>query len=339
MAKKPDDRPFAQKSTVRSRREAEKRAAERHAAYEAALRESRAPRPEQPSAAPRKSLAAAAGPSRGASRNAGSPTPPSLVKVPPLAPSLHEQRIKGSIPKEVVINPNRRLAGYATLLVLAVLATALMGAPILGQEVRVTPLVVGALISALCLERVLHWIPRASKKTRIASAFLMIFIFISFGMGVVNQVVIDGKVYPVWSETAKAFNLSEDIYDDLVVIRENDRYLALPAEQARTHSNEIVTAITSSRAIADRWNPSLHADAPSEAFLDTMRELNASADAQSKALDLLGQDLLQPDQGRQSNISSTRAASVQSFINATDQLRQASNPYGFDPTASEGPVE
>lgn len=340
MANKPDDRPFAQKSTVRSRREAEKRATERRAAYEAALRENRTARREQPSAAPRKSLATV-GPLSGVGPGAKAVIlPPPIATAPPAAPSLHEKRLRESLPKEAkVIHPNRRLTFYSILMVAAVLATCMLGAPILGQELRLTPLIIGTLISLLSLERVAHWLPRASKKPRIASVFIMLFIFASFTMGVVNQVVIDGKVYPVWSETAKAFSLSEEIYDDLVIIRENDRYLALPSEQARTHSNEIVAAVASSLAIADRWNPSLHADAPSDAFLGTMRELNASADAQAQALDLLSQDLLQPDAGRQSTIASTRVAAVQSFVNATDQLRQASNPYGFDPTASEGPVE
>lgn len=307
------ERPFAHKSTTRSRREAERRAAATRAAYEAAIRK---PAP-----------------------SVTTPVTKGSKKVPKKLKKINNvTSVKP--PKEAKEpSPGRRLSFYGIAFTLTALATVMLGAPILGQETNWKYLGVGIAVSLMLFERVWHWTPLASTGVRTFAIGFMVLMSIFFTVGVLNQVEIDGKAYPVWSDTAKAYTLSEEIYADLLIIRENDRYLELPSEQARTYSNEIKIATTTSLEIANKWNPSVERELPNEEFLVVLRDINAAADAQAQALDLLSQDLLQPDVSRQSNISTKRAASVESVTDAILYLRQATGPYGFDPIISKGPVE
>lgn len=311
-----ENRPFAQKSTVRSRREAEKRAAEARRRYEEALRaQNSAPFSSKSSQShfepPRYQDSSPAG----------------------LAPELAKVRVKPRL------NPNRRLAAYVSLTTLAALGTVLYGAPLFGRGTNLIVLIGGGAAVFVFGERALHWFSRVSRKAKIIAASLPALLAVFFILGVRSQVVIDGTVFPAWSPEVKAYKLSNQIYDDLVVLRNNDAYLTLPAEQARSRSSDITAAAKTSAAIAAKWNPSSVKSPLSSEFLTVMNDINSSAYAQSKALDLLGQNVLQYDAGRANDITSLRQASVETFITATNDLRTATSPYGFDPTAPKGPVE
>lgn len=339
MGKEPETRPFAQKSTVQSRRAAERRAMERKAAFESAIetnRKSLAPKPQQHTN------------TRAGSGEHFPPPLPARVDMSKIEKSKKKaskaKPIKKSATKkaervEKDANPKVKVITYTVLLSLTILATLMLGAPILGREADVTFLTVGGILALLFLERLWNWVPKASRKTSTISILVAVIFLAFFGAGLKTQVVIDAQAYPVWSDTAKAYRISEDVYADLLTMRENDRYLELPADQARTYSNEITAAATNSLKIADKWNPASAGELPSPDFLNVYRDVNAAAVAQGQALELLSQDLLQPDPSRQSNIATKRVASVESIALGISELRSATAPYGFDPITPKGPVE
>jgi hypothetical protein len=228
---------------------------------------------------------------------------------------------------------------YSLLIALVVMVAITVATPLLGAEYSTPYLVVAALAFFVVLERVVHWARRVELAARVlipGAGALLLGLFL---VGVFTQPIINGRVYLSTSDTAVAYELSNDVYDDLLVLRDNDRYLGMPAEQARTYVDEVAAAAESAQAVADRWNPSVERDLPSPAFSSVLRDVNASADYQAQALRELSDNLSQPDAARAVRIDTARRSSVASFVTALNELRQAGNLYGFDPTYTEGPVE
>lgn len=356
------ERPFAQKSTAKSRRDAERRAAALRAEYEAAVKQHSVlnkPKLSQMGNQPQQQQQAVNSPNQRPSNpqnqansnrslngfQASNENPLNVSKNPTLVKKtdkVSKKRKKVKVRKEVqkkTPNATFKLAGYTFAALIVILLTILYGAPILGRELNWTILASGGIITLVLLERTISWLPKTRKRPKFLIIIASLLILTFFGLGISNQIVINGKAYTSWSPTAKAYSLSTDVYADLLTLRENDRYLDLPSEQARTYSNEIKIAVTTSAGIANKWNPAVVRELPSDSFLTVMREVNAAADAQAQALDLLSQDLLQPDVARQSNILTKRAASIDSITTAVSSLRESTAPFGFDPIVSEGPVE
>lgn len=316
MSKK-NTQPFAQRTTKSSRRAAERRAAEHRAAQERAL-----------AAAPTLSSLAAL------EQRPQAAAPDAVVSGPARAPRGPRSPRPSKNPR-----PRLRLAVYSFLTALALMVTLTVATPLLGAQYDTPYLVVGSLAFLGAAERVIHWARRVPALLGVLLPGVAAVLVGLFLLGAANQVTIDGKVYLSTSDTAKAYELSQDVYADLLVLRDNDRYLGLPAEQARSYADEVQAAATQAQEVADRWNPSSDRELPSPAFSPVLRDLNASADYQAQALRDLSDELNQPDAARAARIDTARRYSVESFVAAVNELRQAGNLYGFDPTYTEGPVE
>jgi hypothetical protein len=188
------------------------------------------------------------------------------------------------------------VAPVAAAVVLVVSATA--GLPVFSGQWSPVWLVAGLVLAAGCLlgaRAAWQRAPqaRAARVTGLAIAGTLLAVF---AVGTATQVVVDGTPQLVGTQGEQTSRTGDRILVDAATLRDNQKLLRLPVEQASTLLTVFDEAVAQSTSIAARWNPATAGELPTPSLLAAYAALNTAASRQAEALAAQKQNLLSPDE-------------------------------------------
>lgn len=168
-----------------------------------------------------------------------------------------------------------------------------------------------------------------SKKLFMITSSIELLLVILTIVGVTNSVVIQGKVYPATSATAKAYRLSVSLRNDIFTLAGYDSLLKASPSKARAQYNLYGIDASNAQAISAKWAAVPVSSLPSPAFAPVIQEVSNAGYWQAKALHAEANYIIQPDSTLANSIASYRATYISDLLTAGPDLGRIAKLYNF----------
>lgn len=235
--------------------------------------------------------------------------------------------------ERVVLTKKGKLAiiGGVLLMTIFIILAIWFGAPIVGrtwQPAGLVPAVVAWGVGWFVWEK---W--RNSKKVgalvAVACLFIPITLLGTFAWGVASSVQVDGKLYLATSQTAKAYNLLEEIEENREVFIEVDELIKLDPGAAQARFTEYDPLRKKIQAYSDKWSLYDVDGLPSGDFLAVLENARSANYFAGLALESKKTLISAQDERVAAELQAAGLAFEQSAVAMAGSMGTVASNYGF----------
>jgi hypothetical protein len=191
------------------------------------------------------------------------------------------------------------------------------GAPVLDHDAHAGYLIGGLVGAAACGWVLSRGWPGAVRTVRWATSTVVALLTVCFALGVLtNPVVVDGRVFLATSPEAQQYRLMNQVYADLLRLRQIDVYLDYDAAEAGARHNEYPPIVAEIGAMSARYATYTLEDLPDPRFVDTITAMKSATYFAHKGLETKTALLNQPDSKLEADVEVYRADFAEQYLQA-----------------------